>query len=553
MPRRLSFLGLALTLAAPSAAQNIVVGARAEIVYVEVLVTDRQGRAVLGLSAEDFELRDDGRPVAIELFQAPADVTVAEPVPQGRPLEGPASHHERPLVVLYVDNPNLTPGGLHLGLTSLAPFLTSGLRAGSFRALVMAYDDGAKPLTRITDAAEDMAAALEAAERLPIDGARRASEEREVLAGVRSMVEMEGCLDAWPLVQGLLRSHADSRSARLRATADRAAHVASVLASLPGAKALLYLTEGLEQNSGLHLFHQYADICPEMVHRDFSEVLSPRHESDQTAPLRALAARASAGRFTVYPLDAGGLGASALADPSQEDRRYVPSPRTESLRRENLRAPLQLLADDTGGRAVFSTNDLGGALRSLPGELSQRYTLGFVPGRDPDGRAHSLGVSLLRRKGLTLRHRASYLHAGSGVREGQRALAALLLGLEEDSLGATIAAEPAAGEGGGALLRIRVTLSRLRLESADEGRSARLRILVASRGAQQGAPAVRERLVPIRLPAAPAGGDPPDATQEFVIRVPLAGGADFAVGVIDALSSAATFKRLRLGEPPASS
>jgi hypothetical protein len=61
------------------------------VVNVETVVTDRDGRPVRGLSAEDFRLRVDGREVPIEFFTEVADGTTAEekagapaaPIPAG--------------------------------------------------------------------------------------------------------------------------------------------------------------------------------------------------------------------------------------------------------------------------------------------------------------------------------------------------------------------------------------------------------------------------------------------------------------------------------------
>lgn len=50
-----------------------------EVVNVEVHVTDRQGRPVLGLTREDFRLFEDGQEVAIEYFTAPSTPPASAP------------------------------------------------------------------------------------------------------------------------------------------------------------------------------------------------------------------------------------------------------------------------------------------------------------------------------------------------------------------------------------------------------------------------------------------------------------------------------------------
>src|SRR5688572_27420956 len=53
----------------------------AQIVYVQVSVTDNRGRRVRDLAAEDFVLYEDGRPVPIAAFRAPAGAKVSADAP----------------------------------------------------------------------------------------------------------------------------------------------------------------------------------------------------------------------------------------------------------------------------------------------------------------------------------------------------------------------------------------------------------------------------------------------------------------------------------------
>jgi hypothetical protein len=132
-------------------------------------------------------------------------------------------------------------------------------------------------------------------------------------------------------------------------------------------------------------------------------------------------------------------------------------------------------------------------------------------------------------------------------------MAALLFGIEEDRLGAAISAglAPQAGAataGRVAAVRISVPLAGLASEPDPEGRRARLRLVVGVRGvegATEALPELREQEVLILLPH----GDATAATErhEIVVDVPLGDGPhDIAVGVHDALSSLASYRRLRV-------
>ncbi|MEO8361824.1 MAG: hypothetical protein ABI672_17445, partial [Vicinamibacteria bacterium] len=67
-------LGLATCASLTNARQTAPLSikpATAQLVAVDVVVTDRKGRAVTDLRQEDFELYEDNRPVQVSGFQAP--------------------------------------------------------------------------------------------------------------------------------------------------------------------------------------------------------------------------------------------------------------------------------------------------------------------------------------------------------------------------------------------------------------------------------------------------------------------------------------------------
>ena len=70
---------------------------------------------------------------------------------------------------------------------------------------------------------------------------------------------------------------------------------------------------------------------------------------------------------------------------------------------------MQVMADSTGGRAFYNTNDLYGAIRAAAEDAEVTYTLAFYPAA-LDGRFHDLKVQTTR-KGLEIRHRKTYFAA----------------------------------------------------------------------------------------------------------------------------------------------
>jgi hypothetical protein len=189
--------------------------------------------------------------------------------------------------------------------------------------------------------------------------------------------------------------------------------------------------------------------------------------------------------------------------------------------------------------------------------MAGSYTLGFTPARPSDGRAHEIRVDV-RRKGLRVRHRRSYFHGSATEAVAGRSLAALLFGLEEDTLGVRVEVRrPRPGEGSGAghvaHVSISVPLAGLTGTRGPEGYRARLRIVMAipaAGGSAEHTVDIRQKWIDVALPPEAPHGAVSDARHEIVVAVPLdSGQSDIAVGVEDVASRRATFKKLALAAP----
>jgi VWFA-related protein len=546
---RLGVLALAALGAAAQEPPTIPV--ETQVVHVEVVVTDKHGGPVPGLTAADFALFQDGRPVAITDFQAPqgavagpatgagatARAATARPFEAGEPLT----------FVVYLDDWNLTPQDRARVIPGLTSFLKEQLARGGTRALVISAGAETRLLSPLTTDARTVATAFEAAQKEPTHGQLTRSDERQVVDTVRTLFEtLNGpCEENLPAFQQPIRFHAQLRSRELQETLARLEAVTRALGTLPGSKAVFYVSDGLEQRPAVDLFNLLGDVCPAALNADFSMLLAPMRDYDMSRAFRALASRANAARVTLYPVDAAGTRGSSLADPEWSDRSFVPSTRTDAMRVDNLKSGQFILADETGGVAVFDANQVQKPLEQLAGQIRGEYSLGFDPGHAPEGRVHVLRVEL-REKGLRVRYTPTYLH-GARVEPGvSRTLAALLVGLEEDTLGANVSLDPLQPSASKASVRIGVPLARLTAVEDATGRHGRVRVVIAvwRADAKPGESPfeVREKLFDVPLPQG-AGAAQPD--RELVVEPPLlAGHRELAVGVLDVRSRLVTYKRL---------
>jgi VWFA-related protein len=550
-------LALALLWLVQAAEHPPVIPAEAEIVHVEALVTDKKGRPVTGLGVDEFTVYEDGRPVPIVAFEAPrsAPHRTAEPPAAPGPGALPTAALVPSTLVVYVDNRNLSPAGRRRVLAGLGPALEEGMASRGERVLVLVEERGTRALCGLTNDPAELRRALAAAEKGSTQGNLVRSEEHTTLDFVRDIVESAelehfSCEDVLPQMLSVVRQYAQARTLHHQETFARLADVSAALEALPGEKALLFLTENLEQAPGLPLFHQLGDICPALLLSHASELLAAEQEFDLSRAFRELGARANAARVTIYPIDGGGLTTWSVGDVSQS-RRYTPTARNDAVRRANLKAGPWILADETGGTAVFDSNRPATVVGTISRELDERYSLGFTPQRGPDGRRHSLRVEV-GRKGLEVRHRQSYFHAPTGEAQVRRTYASLLLGYEQDDLGAKIEAVASAGEGtspAGHAVRISLPRARLVPRADDDGHTAQVRITMLIRKAGEPATAggavARETTVDVPLPSTSVDGE--TATHDIVVRLPPADAdQEVAVGVRDLVGGAATYERLRV-------
>jgi VWFA-related protein len=381
------------------------------------------------------------------------------------------------------------------------------------------------------------------------------SEARSVLENVKARVDMAetskecedsdgaACVCVLPDLVTMVRGYATFRGIEVQEAAVRLSFLVNALRGIPGRKALIYVSEGLEQRPGLHLFDQLTTICPQALEKNATSIYSAMQEIDASFVLRDTTARANAARVSFYPIDARGLSGLSASDITQNDRRYVASPRTDAAKDANLANQYRYLAEETGGFAIIRGLDPAAAMKRFDADNLGHYVLGFVPG-EADGRTHTLQVKLndavRKKRSLEIRHRQSYVRAVLPARRGQRALSALLFGLEDDALHVEASVERVGAD----LARVRVMLPLTALKPIEgvtppEGR-VQVVLSFRRRGAPAGEVTVREKDVAFSLTADELGREA--GRREIVVDVPIgAGDYEFAVGVEDVSSGASSY------------
>jgi VWFA-related protein len=533
------------------------------VINVDVVVTDAEGRPVTGLTAEDFRLFEDGRPVEISNFY-PVDEGRPVPLPAeatgglgGRDVGGrregtpaapaePAPPPELHLVV-YIDNVHLSPIHRNRVLTRLDELLSRSWRPG-MSVMLVSNERALEIRQPFTDRREDVLAALDGLKSTGSRGSRLDQDREALLAamgqvsvdigsglfdtkaglsgGARSVGpgtegEEEGpqqqgpgvvsqsdltakvAAEAYALVPQLL-AYAQARNDEVAASLDVLERLVDLLSGLPGRKAVLHVSDGLSANPAEAIFEAF-DRLFEVLPRSPNLVGLSKEavRFDLLADFRDLAAAANAGRVSLYTLDAS--PPEAVSRAGAENANEIRNLGFSSTEERNAQESLVLLAEETGGRSSLSNVTLDSTVTGLFADFGSYYSLGYAAEREP-GRERHIEVRLAdRRRGVTVRYRRTMRDREPQELMAERTLAALVLGTAENPLQVKLEAlDPQPAEDGNFLVpvRVRIPLAKLVLIPGAREHEARVSMYVAAVDDRGRASEVIRQVCPIRIPNA---------------------------------------------------
>ena len=540
----------ALLLALPTAAQTSGPGfagtVEVNVVNLDVAVTDAHGNRVTGLKKEDFEVFEDGRRVEIVNFDA-QEGGAGTLAGDGAPRDP----EEAWTLAVFFDDANVQPAHRARVIRQLRDFLARKTAPGD-RILLATNDLGLHVQVPFTS---DLAALDRGLQEISGLAARGGEGEQERAQAVEAILDklrsaQSDPSDPVPCPMDVVtpaRTYAESRRQEVLRSLGTLKMLVNSLSGMPGRKAVLHVSDGIPLTPGEEVFQFLAELCREGTAIDLEGGFSPNlhralpkpirelpeqpgngssiinnslehmatYQGASQAPLdaqgysvarelEALAAHANANRVTLYALQASGAQGTAAAEAgSGPGDRLFRFPSVSSVLRAGLRDSLQLLADETGGRAILDANDLGPDLSRMREDFSTLYSLGISPAPGGNGREHKLAVQV-KRPGLQLRYRRSYRDKPALERAADRTLAALYYGIEENPLEITteIGAQVPAESGQYAVpLRLRIPLFKLTILKQDDAiYQGSLRLMIVVRDEQGGVSALRQVEVPLRIP-----------------------------------------------------
>jgi VWFA-related protein len=313
-------------------------------IILDVQVSDRSGTPVRGLHKQDFTLLDDKQPLPIVGFQA---VDAATPTPADPPLE----------IVLVIDAVNASFSTVAYGRDAVRKFLLQNDgKPPEPISLVAVTDNGAKVVQESSRDGKVLAAAYD-----------------QYATGLRSINRSQGYYGA---------------AERFDISLQALQWLTQYEANRPGRKLMIWLSPGWPLLTG-----------PELELSDKDDKWLFNSIVDNSSGLRQA-------RVTLYSVDPLGLADAATPQIAyyREFLKGVYSP--SHAVPANL--SLQVLAEQSGGRVLNSSNDLLREAMNCEADAKAFYVLTFDARRaDRRDEYHSLELKV-DKSGIKVRTRAGY-------------------------------------------------------------------------------------------------------------------------------------------------
>ncbi|MGD0367032.1 MAG: VWA domain-containing protein [Acidobacteriaceae bacterium] len=364
------------------------------LVYVDVLVRDKSGNVVRGLTQQDFRIMEDGKPQPVQFFEAHDAAPASPPTPTAPQVAkaefsnvnaGSASLPMTMVLFDLLNTPyddqlsgrqqmlkflNTLPGGERMVVFTLGNRLqmTQGLSGSP--TLIEAVAKMLVPTNRGLDTSKTEAMQDD---QVADNFKRQGSPSLGSLPGASASDNMGSKPDA------------QSYEVRARSTISALGELAKAMADYPGRKSLYWVAESYPLS--IEVVGPPVDTDPSFgsaTQFDTSQINLQGHFNQTSKDeMRETLNQLASARIAVYPTSIFGLASqassAAVTSPVEFGGQNPGDPRGGFFTLNNLKVEMNDLARVTGGEAIFGTNDIAGAMRRTMDDSASYYTLAYTP------------------------------------------------------------------------------------------------------------------------------------------------------------------------------
>ena len=362
-------------------------------VRVDVIVTDKDGRAVDDLTQADFQVTEDGKPQTIESFKlVKVDGQVRPGDPEPRQIrteydeESEAARDDVRLFAIFLDDYHVRRASAMAVKPALTAFIQKQLTPLDLVGVMYPLMPvSAMPITRDQN---KLLAAVKGFEGRKYDYQPRNSFEEQYAMYPAATVEQirnQVTISALEALVTRLGSLREGRKAVILVsegfTNILPAQLNDPVSSMPGLGNPARRAQGMDSVDDRSAFFANIDIQQQ---------------------LRRVYDAANRNNTAIYALDPRGLSTGEF------DISEGVGQQTDRLFLQGTLDTLRTLASETDGRAIINRNDLEGGLKQVVQDSSAYYLLGYSSANTaPDGKFHEIKVKT-KRPGVQIRSRKGY-------------------------------------------------------------------------------------------------------------------------------------------------
>ena len=502
------------------------------IVNVDVFVTDASGNRVEGLTRDDFEIFENGKPQEISNFAEYVSPGAAE---RGA-KDAEAAPETRRTMAVFIEHVRLSHDRAKEFVDGIRSLMQNTVREGDAVAILTWHHELHMRMPYTSDVSR-LGAALDQIEQ-EITGAdtdyytqyrRDVVEMSQFMQDVSRQYEQAmniRLID--PQVAGVQAAqlHANIAMIDMKRKVGALKAIVNSMAAAQGKKILLLAANHFPQYAGAEFFYAAGQDTP---------TPGVKNKLDTTWLIQSLTENANAAGVTIYPLLPRGLDNTAGAlDPATT---ILPDKRLGNQILMNDTVMIEEVAAKTGGLAAWDTKDIAGLLPRIEDDVTDYYSLAYRAKVKNQDRTRTVVVKTKNRD-LVVRSRREFVEKSDVSRMRDRVLAALF-GVTETptfAIAAGAKRKPNARGRASVPVRVRIPIKHLTLLQQADQHLGRFSVFVVTGAPFGDASEITQRTQPVQI----AARDLKRARTSyytFNVDVMVDGRADrVAIGVLDEVS-----------------
>jgi len=397
------------------------------LVLVDVVVTDKSGKRVQGLKAEDFTLQEKGKNQKISIFTSAAEnkQAAAPKLPPGIYSNKPEYRSPGgPVVVILLDAVNTPFKDQAYARQQMLEFVRNQYKPGQ-KAAVLTLTGSLGVLQDFTDDPDVLLAALKSYKPMPTEQESSptvtprppsVAQGRETTSGNINTTDVTS--ERILRFQQVQVAYVEER--RMQMTLEGMRGLARFLGGIPGRKSVIWVTADFPFNlipdnravTDAELAESLPTISQLSLGTRSSGAVANSQRNSHAQEIRDAAAQLSSAQIAIYPIDARGLISGMEGGMGDVPARRFQSMDDSALSRISdvtaSQEAMKEMARETGGIAYVNQNEIKQGVALAMDDSLAYYTIGYYPDdKKWDGKYRSIKIKM-NRDGTDARYRKGY-------------------------------------------------------------------------------------------------------------------------------------------------